>query len=336
MSLAGNAAKAGSPSGTVPAVVDATDAADAVSTLNSTAGETAAAASTACSSAEAEAGNSTIRVPTAADVEEHRRCVRQRVTDSAATMPEQPPQIQVPSADRLGDWLFKVVNEHGWEYVACMLFRCCPRDQLQTLLQELCDTHNGFREMDSSRAFASDGVFIGNDEPPPSALLLSRSRPLSSDVQSPVLFKYKQCFACEPDDYGSSAKPCEATALLEALRESLAELDAEVKQAKEADPDGDHEQVHRAARYTMYRKYVSAAFSYLGHGVRVRIPLCVVEKIRASFPDSLGVSVSGLYFLPGLPVASGGGAMRLASDMGTQGTAAVRIGSDGYFGKLHM
>ena len=211
MSLAGNAAKAGSPSGTVPAVVDATDAADAVSTLNSTAGETAAAASTACSSAEAEAGNSTIRVPTAADVEEHRRCVRQRVTDSAATMPEQPPQIQVPSADRLGDWLFKVVNEHGWEYVACMLFRCCPRDQLQTLLQELCDTHNGFREMDSSRAFASDGVFIGSDEPPPSALLLSRSRPLSSDVQSPVLFKYKQCFACEPDDYGSSAKPCEAT-----------------------------------------------------------------------------------------------------------------------------
>lgn len=86
-------------------------------------------------------------------------------------------------------------------------------------------------------------------------------------------------FVCEPSDYGSGGdEPCRAQALLTDLAELLTELEGEVNTA-----EGDRAELMRSARYCMYRKYVSHAWGHLGVGVRMRIPLCVVSKIRHTF-----------------------------------------------------
>ena len=41
--------------------------------------------------------------------------------------------------------------------------------------------------------------------------------------------------------------------------------------------------VHRAARKAIYRKYIAAAYGYLGKGVRVQLPDCAVAAIRCQF-----------------------------------------------------
>ena len=45
----------------------------------------------------------------------------------------------------------------------------------------------------------------------------------------------------------------------------------------------DEEATLRSARWYMYRMYVAHAFGFLGAGVRVRIPDCVVATIRARY-----------------------------------------------------
>ena len=44
-------------------------------------------------------------------------------------------------------------------------------------------------------------------------------------------------------------------------------------------------EVRRAARYQMYRKWVYARYGKLGKGIRIRVPPCVVEHIRARFRE---------------------------------------------------
>jgi hypothetical protein len=46
-----------------------------------------------------------------------------------------------------------------------------------------------------------------------------------------------------------------------------------------------HENVRRAARYFMYRKWVYHAHGPMGKGNRVRLPPCVVELIRDRFRE---------------------------------------------------
>lgn len=46
-----------------------------------------------------------------------------------------------------------------------------------------------------------------------------------------------------------------------------------------------HENVRRAARYYMYRKWVYHAHGPMGKGNRVRLPPCVVEYIRDRFRE---------------------------------------------------
>ena len=41
--------------------------------------------------------------------------------------------------------------------------------------------------------------------------------------------------------------------------------------------------LHRAARWFMYRTLVAAKYGYLGAGVRVQIPDCVVAAIRSRY-----------------------------------------------------
>ena len=50
--------------------------------------------------------------------------------------------------------------------------------------------------------------------------------------------------------------------------------------------DGEASRIaRRAARYYLYRKWVFAVHGRLGKGVRVRIPPCVVELIRARYRE---------------------------------------------------
>ena len=106
----------------------------------------------------------------------------------------------MPNATSLGAWLQAVVDKLSWESVVRQLFRHCPSERLTSVLQELCESRNSFRELDTSRAFQPSGVSIGdeaatNGNAPPSApgsLLAGRKRPLSADVQSPVVFKYQE------------------------------------------------------------------------------------------------------------------------------------------------
>ena len=45
----------------------------------------------------------------------------------------------------------------------------------------------------------------------------------------------------------------------------------------------DLEALRRAARKAIYRKYVAAAYGYLGKGCRVQIPDCALASIRCQF-----------------------------------------------------
>jgi hypothetical protein len=104
---------------------------------------------------------------------------------------------------------------------------------------------------------------------------LLRKRPRTEDEQPP-LFKFQRCFHCEP--YKEHKGPCRAQAAFAALESDLDEQVAKVEEGEElGKPDP---AARRAARYFLYRLYVFNTHGALGRGNRVRVPLCVVERIR--------------------------------------------------------
>ena len=76
---------------------------------------------------------------------------------------------------------------------------------------------------------------------------------------------------------------CTAIQTLGTLEEKFEEQAQLVTDEEElGDPHGN---ARRAARYYLYRKWVYAAFGFLGKGKRIRIPPCVVEHIRNRFRE---------------------------------------------------
>ena len=67
------------------------------------------------------------------------------------------------------------------------------------------------------------------------------------------------------------------------------------------DPQVGQENIRRAARYFLYRKWVYATHGPLGKGNRIRLPPCVVEYIRDRFRE------------PGCDCALGGPLFRCTS-----------------------
>jgi len=123
--------------------------------------------------------------------------------------------------------------------------------------------------------------------------------PLSRDVQSAMRYLDLPCYHCEPSEFGSTGEPCEARKLMGTLNDDVVARQQEI-QAE----DGDRAELHRGTRYYFYRQYVFLAHGFLGKGVRVRIPLCVVEEIRHAFREPgcscprggpLGLNVCGRY-----------------------------------------
>jgi|TARA_B110000196_G_C20551072_1_gene388837 hypothetical protein len=73
--------------------------------------------------------------------------------------------------------------------------------------------------------------------------------------------------------------------MLSTVEEDAAERDRIIQEELDGeDPPWDMGDLHRAARWSMYRTFVGAQYGYLGQGVRVRIPLCVVAAIRCRYP----------------------------------------------------
>ena len=112
---------------------------------------------------------------------------------------------------------------------------------------------------------------------PPARLLLGTSR-ISAPV-APSHYLHTRCWSCEPA-FGVGAERCEAQLRFGML--GLAEdMDAAVADAADRIADGaDADDARRAARYILYRKYVFLTYGSTGKGNRVRIPPCVVERIR--------------------------------------------------------
>jgi hypothetical protein len=86
---------------------------------------------------------------------------------------------------------------------------------------------------------------------------------------------------CDEDVGDGEVGQCSALGLLATLEEDLQEQDRIIDQGIEF--DFEVEALHRAARKHMYRTYVAARFGYLGRGVRVRLPDCVVAAIRSRY-----------------------------------------------------
>jgi len=112
----------------------------------------------------------------------------------------------------------------------------------------------------------------------PATLLLARKQKRTEEEESPVpLFKFNRCWHCEPF-MGKTAPRCSAAAAFDSVK---ADADEEIAKVEEGEKlGGSDPAARRAARYFLYRLYVFTTYGKLGHGVRVRVPLCVVEAIR--------------------------------------------------------
>ena len=76
---------------------------------------------------------------------------------------------------------------------------------------------------------------------------------------------------------------CASVALLHSLEGDLAEISQRL--ATEEEASGVAREMRKNARYIMYRKWVGEKWGYLGRGKRIRIPPCVIEAIRARYPE---------------------------------------------------
>ena len=95
---------------------------------------------------------------------------------------------------------------------------------------------------------------------------------------------WKRCMLCDPIPGSPRAvgQTCAALLVFDSrLEDDLVARDAIVEQEL---ADGcDEEPTQRGARWFMYRTYVAYRFGYLGPGVRVRIPNCVIAVIRMRY-----------------------------------------------------
>ena len=110
---------------------------------------------------------------------------------------------------------------------------------------------------------------------------------VSGGTVTPIV-RRKRCFACDDDDDEAVAAAdragafCAGVQLLNSLHTDLTVRDALVRE--EIANGADREATHRGARWFMYRTFVAAKYGHLGRGVRVRIPDCVIAKIRMRYP----------------------------------------------------
>ena len=119
----------------------------------------------------------------------------------------------------------------------------------------------------------------------PSTLAPPRRLGVEFDT-SPVLpplavTRTARCECCDEDVGAGEVTAFSALQLFATLEDDLGEQDQLVETG--LDQNFEVEALHRAARKHMYRAYVAARFGFLGQGVRVKIPDCVMAAIRSRY-----------------------------------------------------
>ncbi len=110
--------------------------------------------------------------------------------------------------------------------------------------------------------------------------------PAQPEVPLASLTRQHRCFCCDEEVGTGEAVRCSALQTLASLESELAQRDAIIRAELDAEEDTDLNDLHRAARWFMYRTFVAASYGTLGRGCRVRIPLCVVAAIRCRYRAS--------------------------------------------------
>lgn len=239
--------------------------------------------------------------------------------------PESASPLQLPEAAYVGQWLAALVERDGPETIAHALLGAVRGEQLLKMMKILCDQRYGPEPSDEDgvrlicsvcvlaelyvtrlccvHLLCAQGMWEGQTPTPdPGGFDIQPPAPDAGNFQLAVAFTrngvpaqpalvYKKCWSCEPGPFRRSvdsvaAAVCESMALLHSL---AADLDFKVRSVEddEAEGEGLDADLRRAARYYMYRKWVAMKCDNipLGKGVRIRIPLCVVECIRDHFRE---------------------------------------------------
>ena len=109
------------------------------------------------------------------------------------------------------------------------------------------------------------------------------SQASATRVRTWLAYHHERCWHCEPE-FGRQDDVCTAVQVLGDLD---VDFDDQKQQVEEYEALwGVSDAARAAARFYLYRKWVSVAYGQLGKGKRIRIPPCVVEYIRDRFRAS--------------------------------------------------
>lgn len=192
--------------------------------------------------------------------------------------------VRLPPVGSVGTWLAALVDRDGQEDVVRALLQAVPAQRLMDIVEELCTREFGVHEpticYDSGQEGTWEAAPSTGATSPVTVLLTKKRARTASGGDAP--YHPKRCWHCEPY-MGRQDTVCTAKQTLGTLEEVFEEQAQLVEDEEEfGDPHGD---ARRAARYFLYRKWVYAAFGFLGKGKRIRIPPCVVEHIRSRFRE---------------------------------------------------
>ena len=224
--------------------------------------------------------------------------------------------VALPPPDVVATWLAALVARDGATAVIKALLQSVAGDRIMDITEQICEQQFGrepvladslgevrtrrlavphgasWRLVCSSSAHCALSHLLcvqraweatprAGATSPESVYLLDRKRP-RADRDGASLFKFRRCWHCEPY-MGKSTEVCTAVQTFQGL---AADVEEQAEKVREAEEFGDGQgQARRAARFFMYRLYVKTVFGFLGKGKRIRIPPCVVEHIRARFPE---------------------------------------------------
>ena len=113
--------------------------------------------------------------------------------------------------------------------------------------------------------------------------------PMQFGIQMPMvpvltnITSQRRCYCCDDRVGRGDEERCAALQLYDTLLEDLRDRDAIIERELASEDGASLAELHRSARWFMYRTFVAAQFGYLGAGVRVRIPECVVAAIRSRY-----------------------------------------------------
>ena len=167
--------------------------------------------------------------------------------------------------------------------LAMAIFRCLPTHALAAECERVFGVAPGILGHDATDVERSPMLHTPSRDGKSGPARLSVA--VSSGANVTAIVRKRRCYCCDNDEsvaVGNGVAPCAALRLYDSLASDLEARDMIV--ASELADGFDEEATYRGARWFMYRTFVAHQFGYLGKGVRVRIPDCVVAAIRTRYP----------------------------------------------------